>query len=109
MGEEPHVFAPATAYAIHILDFAQCWVIGGCKSNSVGRSRYWLYNACSPGACGATAHSGPTEWLNFAYMAWAPINGRLLFWLPAKLNITGWLCNYTSNLELRVIDGPALT
>lgn len=27
---------------------------------------YWLYNACSPGACGATAHSGTTEWLNFA-------------------------------------------
>ena len=52
---------------------------------------FWLYNACSPGDCGATAHSGPSEWLNFAFINWRPINGRLLFWLPAKLNVTGWL------------------
>ena len=43
------------------------------------------------GACGATAHSGQMDWLNFAYIDWLPINGRLLFWLPAKLNISGWL------------------
>ena len=43
------------------------------------------------GACGATAHSGQMDWLNFAYIDWLPINGRLLFWLPATLNISGWL------------------
>jgi hypothetical protein len=76
----------------------RCQIWQGARAQWQKNHSLWLYNACSPGACGATARSQPTgkpnsvsEWLNFAYLFWRPINGRLLFWLPAKLNITGWL------------------
>ena len=39
----------------------------------------------------AACASGASEWLNFAYIDWKPINGRLLFWLPASVNVSGWL------------------
>ena len=77
---------------------ARCQIWRDARAEWEKNHTLWLYNACSPGACGATARSQPTadpnsvsEWLKFAYLYWRPINGRLLFWLPAKLNITGWL------------------